>query len=142
MAYREKTAWLALVGLAVAFGPYFLLVAIDPPTAALPDLHAMMRFGIAAAGFALVLGTGHLALRFSAPDDARGRPDERDHAISRRALGIAYPLLIVGMIVVGCVMPFSTSGWELVNTAVFVVVLAEMTHYGVAVWCYRRGWHD
>ena len=142
MAYREKTAWLSLLGLAVAFGPYFLLVAVDPPTAALPDLDAMRRFGIAAAGFALVRGAGHLVLRFTAPADERGRPDERDHAIARRSLGIAYPLLIVGMIVVGCVMPFSASGWKLINTAVLVVVLAEVAHYGVAVWCYRRGWHD
>ncbi len=63
-------------------------------------------------------------------------------AISRRSLGAAYGVLIAGMILVGCVMPFHASGWKLINTAAAMIVRAEVVHYGVAVSSYRRGWHD
>jgi hypothetical protein len=41
--------------------------------------------------------------------------DERDRAIDRHAAKTAY-FLLTGMIVVGMVMPFNKSGWEVVNT--------------------------
>jgi hypothetical protein len=47
-------------------------------------------------------------------------------------------VLIVGMILVGCVMPFGANGWAVVNVALFMIVAAEIVHYGVAVSSYRR----
>ena len=67
--------------------------------------------------------------------------DERDRAISRRSLGAAYYVLIAGVILVGCVMPFQSAGWRLINAAVAAIVLAEVVRYGVAAYCYRRGFH-
>jgi hypothetical protein len=29
-----------------------------------------------------------------------------------------------------------------VNAALAAIVVAEVVHYGVAVWSYRLGWHD
>jgi hypothetical protein len=54
----------------------------------------------------LGLYIGHLYLRHEAPQEARTPPDERDSAIMRRSISSAYYVLIVGMILVGCVMPF------------------------------------
>ncbi|MGH8158064.1 MAG: hypothetical protein ACREPQ_08080 [Rhodanobacter sp.] len=51
--------------------------------------------------------------------------DERDHAIDRLATRTAYFILLTGMIVVGVVMPFNKSGWEIVNAALFFIVLTE-----------------
>jgi len=42
------------------------------------------------------------------------------------------------MILVGCVMPFNSGGWKIVNAALFMIVAAEVVHYGVAAVSYRR----
>ena len=116
-------------------------MAIAPPTAPLPDLGTLGLFAIAASGQAVIQILGRVWLRLSAPDEAGIPADERDRAVSLRSIGIAYYVLIAGMILVGCVMPFNNGGWTLINSAVAVIVLAELVHYGVAVWSYRRGWH-
>ena len=56
----------------------------------------------------------------------------------RRSVTFAYYVLIVGMILVGCVMPFHSSGWEIVNAALFMIVAAEIVHYAIIVISYRR----
>lgn len=139
MSHRERVAWLSLIAMALTFGPYFILTAIDPPMEALPDLSALARLAITTVSQAALLGAGYLFLRYRFPEDAAAPADERDRAIGHRSLHTAYIVLIVGMILVGCVMPFHSSGWELINAAVFMIVVAEVVHNGAAVWGYRRG---
>ena len=55
-----------------------------------------------------------------------------------RAIALAYYVLIAGMILVGVVMPFIASGWTLVNTALYMIIIAEIVHYGSTVLSYRR----
>jgi hypothetical protein len=86
----------------------------------------------------VLLIAGHIVLAIREPKDTRIPPDERDRAIERRSLGLAYYALICGFILVGCVMPFTSQGWAIVNAALFMIVIAEIVHYGVAVWSYRR----
>src|SRR5262249_23517635 len=119
MPYREKIAWLSLAALAVAFIPYFAIVAAVPfRDQAMPNLHMLALYAAAAAVRVLILGAGHLYLRRGSPEDARTPPDERDLAIKHRSLSAAYYVLVAGMILVGVVMPFSTGGWAIVNTAI------------------------
>ncbi len=136
--YKEKIAWLSLIAIAVTFGPYFVLVKLNAYPAPLPDLHQLLRFGITAVGQALILGIGHLYLRSKASGEARLPPDERDRAIMHRSMTFAYYALIAGMILVGVVMPFNSGGWTIVNAALFMIILAEVVHYGTVVVSYRR----
>ena len=46
--------------------------------------------------------------------------------------------LYAGMILVGCVMPFNSNGWSIVNAALFMIIAAEAVHYAVVVFSYRR----
>ena len=47
MSYREKIAWLSLIAMAVAYGPYFMFVARDPaPGKPLPHLHPLGLFAL------------------------------------------------------------------------------------------------
>ncbi len=141
MSHRERVAWLSLIAMAVTFGPYFALVAMTPPEP-MPDLRALWVFAAAMTVQMLILGGGQLWLRIRSPEDARAPADERELEIGRRSLGAAYYVLIAGMIVVGCVMPFNSSGWALVNASVAAIVLAESVHHGVALCGYRWGWND
>jgi hypothetical protein len=138
MPYREKIAWLTLIAMAVTFGPYFGYVAITSPGEEVPNLRLLSWYAVAAISQLVILGIGHLSLRRSAPDDARVPPDERDRAISNRAMTVAYYLMMGGMILVGGIMPFLTWGWTLVNAALFTIALAEFIRYSLIVVSYRR----
>src|SRR4029077_19629352 len=139
---REKVTWLTLIAQAATLGPYLAIMAAAPPTAPMPDFKPLVLFAVATVAQMLILGIGHLWLRISSPEDARVPADERDRAIARRALGAAYYTLLVGMILVGIVMPFRSSGWTIINAAVAAILVAEVVHHGVTIWSYRRGWHD
>jgi len=136
--FREKVAWLSLLAMAVPYGPYFTWMVLHPPTAPLPDLPTMFLFGVTSISHALILGLGRAWLRWRCPDDARLPADERDQAITLRALAVAYQVLILGTMLTGIVMPFQTGGWRLINAAIAAIVLAELVSNGVVVWSYRR----
>lgn len=71
------------------------------------------------------------------PREERPPLDERDRAIEHRSLSAAYYVLIAGMILVGCIMPISSTGWTIVNAAIFWIVAAEVVRYSVVVAIYR-----
>jgi hypothetical protein len=137
MAYREKLAWLSLGAIAVAFVPYFTIVAMRAQyeTAVVPQLEL---YAIAVAVQLVILGAGYWFLRRQSPSDAAMPPDERDVAIANRSTTVAYYVLMAGTIVVGCVMPFTTRGFAIVNAAFFAIILAQVVRYSVAAASYRR----
>jgi hypothetical protein len=138
MPFREKTAWLSLLAMAIAFGPYFTIASLDRAVAPLPDLHRLGLFAAAVTLQVIVLAAGHAYLRLVSHGDAVVPPDERDREIERRAITTAYYVLIAGMIMVGFIMPFTARGWEIVNAALLVVVAAEAVHYAGIGFSYRR----
>jgi len=124
--------------MAVALVPYFTIVqAWSQSGPSLPNLRQLGLFAVAAIVQMLVLGIGHLYLSRGYSDEARMPPNERDIGIMRRSISSAYYVLIVGMILAGCVMPFNSSGWTIINAALLMIVLAEVVHYGVVVFSYR-----
>jgi len=138
MSYREKIAWLSLIAMAVAYGPYFVFVGRAPgPWEPLPHLHPLGLFAVVSIVRMLILGAGYLYLRFGSTREERPPLDERDRAIDHRSLSAAYYVLIAGMILVGCIMPISSTGWTIVNAAIFWIVAAEVVHYSVVVASYR-----
>jgi hypothetical protein len=139
MPYREKTAWLSLLAMVVTFGPYFTATATRAlPGEPMPNLRQLSWLAVTATIQMLILGVGHLYLRRGAAQEARMPLDERDQAITRRSVSSAYYVLIAGMILVGCVMPFNSSGWSIINAALFMIIAAEVVHHGVVVLSYRR----
>jgi hypothetical protein len=138
MPYREKVAWLSLLSMFLVFAPYFTWTELNPPTDPLPNFQQMRLYAIACAAWGLLLGVGHLLLRRGNQAEAKLPLDERDIAIKYRSRDYAYGVMLVGMIIVGCVMPFRSNGWEIVNTAIFMIVLAEVVHYAAMIHSYRR----
>jgi MFS family permease len=141
MAFREKTAWLTLCAMLVAYGIYFPLAALamragEPPVREMLGLFAAVTI---AQGAVVALGSIILAAR--ARGEGRTPADERDRAIARRGATAAYFVLMVGMILVGVVMPFDSQGWRITNAALFALVIAETVRHGLIVASYRRGWH-
>ena len=124
--------WLSPLARISQIGTRFL------PSEPMPNLRLLGFFAVTAIGQMLILGVGHLYLRLRSTQEARMPLDERDQAIMRRSISSAYYVLIAGMILVGCVMPFNSNGWSIINAALFMIVAAEVVHYGIIVFSYRR----
>jgi hypothetical protein len=142
MAYREKMAWIELVGMALAYGAYFIAVGIVDP---MPGLNATLLYCGLFAGATLVrlaiLGGGWVTLRSRLGAEARAKPDERDIAIARRGATAGYYVLLSLMLWVGVVKPLVSSGWDVANSALAAIIIAEIVRQAVTVVSYRRGWH-
>lgn len=139
MSFREKTAWLSLIAMAVTIIPYFTIVRSHLRGGVpLPDFRQLTLFAVVMTVQAILQIAGQLYLRFTSRVEARTPPDERDRAIEGRSMSFAYYVLIAGMILVGCIMPFASSGWAIVNAAVFMITIAEVVHKGVSLVSYRR----
>ncbi len=140
MTYKEKTSWLMLVAMVLAYSLYFGLIIAGHPAG--KSLFAMLwLFGTIAATQAVVVIIGCIWLAIEARKLPRARIDERDRAIAARGTAISYYVLLTAMIVVGVVMPFTEPAIKIVNTALFGIVLAELVGLIVVVTSYRRGWH-
>jgi uncharacterized BrkB/YihY/UPF0761 family membrane protein len=125
----------------VAYTVYFTIVG---PTAGFGEarmVDIIWSFGRVAAALAVAMIVGAIAIAVTATKEASASADERDRAIARRGATIGYYVLIVGMVIVGVVMPFSEAPWKIVNAALLAIVLAEVTHQAVVLLSYRRGRH-
>jgi hypothetical protein len=139
MAYREKTAWLTLLCMIVAYIVYFSLVLSGHVGPHLLDI--VWTFGIVASIQAVIVIIGHVVLALRSGTEGRAKPDERDRSIARRGGSAGYYVLLTGAIVVGVVMPFSEPAPKIVNAALLAIVLAEAVRHILIVASYRRGWH-
>jgi hypothetical protein len=141
--FREKSAWVAIAGMVVAYGAYFIVIAALPRAdSEINDtLRTIALFGVATVIRLLILGVGTLIIRAGSPADARAALDERDRLIAGRSAAHAYYVLMAGMIIVGIMMPFSAHGVAITNAALFWLVAAEIVRYGTTISAYRRGWH-
>jgi hypothetical protein len=140
MPYREKVAWLSLVAICIAFVPYFAHEAeVARAAHGVPSVQQVLLFSWAVVVQVAVLAAGHAYFRVRTPEEATAPPDERDRAIARRSITWAYAVVVAGMILVGCLMPFQGAGrWLIINAALLVIVLAELVRYGAVVFSYRR----
>lgn len=136
MSPLEKRAWLALWSQCPPYAVYFLVLAAWPMWLT-TFLERIAFLAIVAGAHAIAYLIGLTLLK----RQERGEElllDERDHAIDARATRVAYFVMLVGMIVVGVVMPFSDADWKITNTALFAIVLAETVRYALIVLGYRK----
>lgn len=136
MSSLEKRAWLALWSQCPPYLVYFLIQASQPPWLA-TFLERIACLAVVAGTHAIAYLIGLMLLK----RQERGEPlllDERDRTLDARATRTAYFVMLIGMIVVGVVMPFSDTGWKITNTALFAIVLAETVRYALIVLGYRK----
>jgi uncharacterized membrane protein len=136
MSSLESRAWLSLWGMCP---PYLIYFAVQLAEPGWPGT-VLGRFGflaVVAGVHAAVYAAGLSVFRWR----ERGNgllADERDRAIDARGTRTAYFVLLTGMVVVGMIMPFGQSGWDVVNAALLAVVLAETMRNVMIVIGYRR----
>ncbi len=138
MSFREKMHWSAFVGIAVAFGWYFL---------SYPWSIVGTRAGVGAVGGMLVPVTliiiavmsvtaGYLAVRY--PKEASLKDDEREHSIHLRGTHAAYYPLVLGSYAVLIAIFNRIEGAALLNLVLAVTISAELVRVGSQLWIYRQ----
>ncbi len=136
MSAHEKFAWVWLVTMVTTYTAYFAGVII------VGEAGFLVQLGLFAATTIVQIIIVSIAAATIWLRKGEGREtDERDRAIAHRSTKAGYGALMAGLVVVGCILPFSRGGWELVHAAVFAIALAEIIRHILIVTMYRRGWH-
>jgi len=139
MSFREKIAWVSLAGIAIAFAPYFALVAAyRGPAPVFPFYSGGLLVAVTILTIVIVTA-GSIGVALTNVREANAPKDERDRAIARAASASGYrilmPLLFVAL--VGTFLGWSAAA--LANAVLGAIVLAEVVRCGTEVFLYRKG---
>lgn len=130
---KERFALIWVIALVVVFTIYFVVDAFQGKVGSPP-------IGLRIATLAFAMSTlGVIALLARYLVRPQEQMDERDRLIAARSCSVAYGVLMAGMCVVGVVMPFNKSGWDIIHAALLFIALAEIVQHGFIVFSYRRG---
>lgn len=138
MAFREKVAWAAFLTTLLIWGAYFGMVVAKAGEAT-HSIQMFWLFVVATVAQAVLMGTATAIWAIRAPGEANARPDERDRAVSRRANGFAYLVLVLGVMAVIAGLHLGLHGSGTVFALVGAFILAEATRFGMQAIGYRAG---
>ena len=138
MSFNEKIHWAAFVGIAVAFGWYFLaypwsIVGTPAGIGAVAGMLVVVTIIIIGA-MSVVAAT--LAILY--PKEAHLKADERERGIHQRGTHAAYYPLVLGNYAVLIAVFNHVEGAALLNLLLAVTVSAELVRVGWQLWIYRR----
>ena len=138
MTFREKTHWVALMVLLIAFGWFFVHTHMVLPRGSehLAASGGLLIISIIAIVVAMSIIIGFIAARN--PGDAHLAADERERSIHWRGTHYAYYPAVIGMwSCIGLIL----SGQDrvtLLYSLLGVAVLCEIIRIGAQLWLYRR----
>jgi hypothetical protein len=139
MSFREKIHWAAFIGIAGAFGWYFLsypwsIVGTPAGIAAIAGMLVPVTLIIIGL---MSVTAAYLAIRY--PKEAHLKEDERERGIHLKGTHAAYYPLVIGSygIMVALFNQLSTA--LLINLLLAVVIGAELVRVGAQLLAYRRG---
>lgn len=137
MSFRETSAWITLVTVALSFGVYFGSIATGAVSArGLDTLHRLLLCG----GVLVILQVGsHVVAAALTPKDGRGPRDERERLIAWRAQSLGYYVLMLGVLALGAPAHFGHPPVDLLNFALLVVVVAALVVAASQIIQFRRG---
>ena len=142
LSFREKSAWISLASLLIAFGIYFwdfarILAGHEPLAPMVPLFFSLLAALIIAE---VVL---HLLIAFRSPKDARTPKDERERLIELKATRIAFFVLLAGALLSIWTMHLRLEDprdgtWLMAHCVLFSLVAAGLVKFGSQIVLYRR----
>ena len=138
MFFREKSAWISLVSIALVCGVYFatILHVIPAWWGAGGEMGRFLILVVAL--IALEVGL-HVALALQSPRDARTPKDERERLIGMKATRLAFPVLLVGTFAAIGTLHLDVGKWGMGQVMLFAIVVSELTRFGAEIVYHRRG---
>ena len=135
MSFREKSAWISLLSMAVIYGLYFASVIRSGPQASF-HFGGLLGTIIALVIIQVVL---NIAIAVFAPAEANAPRDERDKLIELRAMRVAYSGLATGIAFACFFGAFTPPIVFNTNALLFILVTAEILRCACQIIQYRRG---
>jgi hypothetical protein len=139
MTFQEKSLWVTLAGLLVAFGAYFWLAwASILPRPVATDLLPQQAglFMATTVLMVLIVVAGHVAIALW---DRRTEPDERDRRIALRGSRWGGLVLACGVFLALCTALFTEGNAVMAHVLLGAWVLAQGTEIVAQLVLYRRG---
>lgn len=140
MSFEEKSTWIVLAAVLIAYGQYFFNLAVQSPWLLETTVNIEYRvqmFGTVMALVAIIVAA-HIAIAIFAPG-ASDQVDERDREITRRGEYIGgYVLSVAALSAMGMAMYEQEHFW-IANLLLLGLVLSEMVSNSVKLVIYRRG---
>ena len=138
MSFREKSAWVSLICIAVVFGIYFsTVVHLLPPWWGVGNsFHLFLRLVGALVFLEIIL---HVAIAIQSPREARSPKDEREQLIDLRATRVSFRVLLVGTFVAIGTLHMPGTRLDMAHVMLLAIVLAELTRFGMQIVYHRRG---
>ena len=136
MSFREKSAWISVVSMAVIYGFYVWSVIHSGPH------DGGFRFG-GLLGTIIALVVVQVILTIAAaifsPREAKAPRDEREKLIELRSMRVAYAGLATGIAFACFFGAFNPPILFGTNALLFILVTAEIMRSGCQIIQYRRG---
>lgn len=137
MSFREKSAWVCMVGLLAVYGFYFVDSGFRIRSTTSSEEFMMTQFGLMV-GIVVVMIIGHIVAAVSSPKDADAQCDERDALIAAKAGALGGNIAIGGALIAAATAFKGANGVEVGNWVVLAVVVGELVRYGMQIAKYRH----
>jgi type IV secretory pathway VirB2 component (pilin) len=139
MPFREKSAWISLATLLIAYSAYLAVVIGDLTRGRAPGPWYLGVFSLYILALTVLQVVLHIAVAARAPQDAKASADERDRLIELRATQPAFYVLVVGVVATAASVHFGLDSFYLVNGMIAALTLAQAVKYARQAALYRRG---
>lgn len=139
MTFQEKSLWVTLVGLLVAFGAYFWLAYVTIlPTPVAKDVlpHQAALFMAITLLLVVILVAGHVAIALF---DRRSETDERDRWIALKGSRNGSYVLAIGVFLALCTALLTEGNALMAHVLLGFWVLAQGAEIVSQLVLYRRG---
>ena len=134
MPFREKSAWISLFCLVVAFGTFSVGRRFVPGSNQEAGL-----FFVCVVAFVVLRIVLYIIARLTAPEDARAPLDERERFIGLKAASNANMALIVGVLIVPLSMHMGISKPEMGYLAMMAIIVSEIVREISRITYFREG---
>lgn len=143
-SFQEKSAAISITAVLGVYGYYFYSVLLGTGPAS-PQEMLFWMIGLVVL-LVIVEVCFHIVAAVLNPREANAAEDERERLIALKAYRIGYLLMSVGVLLVlgrilfgSLVEPAEVTLLSVANLLLFALVVAEVGHYGAALYHFRRG---
>lgn len=140
MAFREKIAWVTLAGIVAGFALYFGSLAAALAEGRYDSGRFIGLLVILVFAEVMLSVVAAIVIAVRAPADAQAPRDERDQLIGRRAAGISYYILLVGVFLAAAPMHLGLGRLFVLNGLLAAIMIAEAARHAIQIASYRRGY--
>jgi hypothetical protein len=137
MSFREKSAWISFISIALVFGIYFVRIHLFPG-GWLRGKPVQLFLVLVAALVALEVAL-HVAIATQSPREARTPKDERERLIDLKATRLAFPVLLVGAFSTIGSLHLNFDRVDMARVMLSAIVAAELTRFAAQIVYHRRG---